>query len=131
MTFIKIPDITPSQASWSGTLRGSAELHSDNARHYRDRVQQGCQSYSRSPQDCPEAGAEGEQASQGEQTAEGLPGALERTVVAVLAGNQPLHQELDKDHSHRRTHRYNLQAHQDRSKFSHKHDAHQKVPAED
>ncbi len=124
--------ITPLPASCCGTLQDFVEQHSDNAKHWQDHDQQGYQSYSRSQQGCPGAGAEGEPASRDACTAEGQPEAPEEPASFEGLDHNPLpHREWDKDHSHQRTHRCNQQAHRDRSGSSHKHGAHQPALEED
>jgi len=97
--------------------------YSGSARLEKDPYQSGYRSYSRSQKDQLGAEAEEEQAFQDVQTA-----AEELRLDELEAFEEPeqllAHQGLDKDHSHRRTHRYNQQEYLGQSELLHKHDAH-------
>ena len=97
--------------------------YSGSARLEKDPYQSGYRSYSRSQKDQLGAEAEEEQAFQDVQTA-----AEELRLDELEAFEEPeqllAHRGLDKDHSHRRTHRCNQQEYLDQSELLHKHDAH-------
>lgn len=97
--------------------------YSDSARLEKDPYQSRYRSYSRSQKDQLGAEAEEEQAFQDVQTA-----AEELRLDELEAFEEPeqllAHRGLDKDHSHRRTHRYNQQEYLGQSELLHKHDAH-------
>ena len=131
MSFIRFPSITPSPGVSDGTPQDWTELHSDNAKRLKDRDQPESQSCSRNPWDCLALEAEEEQAS---QDAEELPDAGtvdQRLDPVVQEHSQSPNQGSDKDRFHRRTRRCNRRVHQDRSGWSHKHDAHSTTPEED
>jgi len=100
--------------------------YSGSARLEKDPYQSGYQSYSRSQKDQLGAEAEEEQAFQDVQTvAEELQLEEPEELEASEEPEQLLaHRGLDKDHSHRRTHRYNQQEYLGQSELLHKHDAH-------
>ena len=106
--------------------------YSDSARLEKDPYQLGCRSCSRSQKDQLGAEAEEEQAFQDVQTvAEELQLEESEELEELEAFEEPeepeqllAHRGLDKDHSHRRTHKYNQQEYLGQSELLHKHDAH-------
>ena len=123
---VDLLNITPSPTSSSGTLQGSAEQRSDNAKLGKDLYQLVRQSCSRNQRGCLEAGAEEELAFQDVQTV-----AVEQQLEEpeepeeLVQTAEPLARRgSDKDRSHQRTHKCNQRAHQDQSELPHKHDAH-------
>jgi len=131
MRFNRFTDITPLPGVSGGTLQGWTEQRSDSAKHLQGHDQPESQSYSRNPWDCLALEAEEEQAF---QDAEERPDAGTVDQLLVLAErehNQSPNQGSDKDHSHRRTHRYSLRGHRDQSGWSHKLCAHSTAPEGD
>ena len=129
MPFIGFMSIIPSPASFGGRFQDWLEQHSNSARRSRGHDRPGSQSYSRNQEGCLGTAAEGEPAfpdAEGQRDADTVDRQPE---LEEPERSQSLHRGSDRDRFRRRIRRYSLPGHQDRSGWSHKHDAHSTTPA--